>query len=211
MSALQPLKSYLGGLTNPTPAPTPKSLGLNSLENLPKIISLKKFFFKKGQNKYAKSKVYVPITPHLSPWSHRQGPHPLALLPFTGNSGHFWSSLRFYFMGPFYTHCLQPRGAPQPSLCLLCTLRHMRHKKHSVGTYYVSALSLQSGHMDSFFAVTNTFIPVQLKQAHVGRTLTTGRHLLNGSLCDLEGTCTQIHALNICSRPPSPRERTVWR
>lgn len=32
------------------------------------------------------------------------------------------------------------------------------------------------------------------KEAHVGKTLTIGRHLINGNLCDLEGMYTQFCA-----------------
>lgn len=55
------------------------------------------------------------------------------------------------------------------------------------------------------------------KEAHVGRTLTIGRHLVNGHLCDLEGNlysvpCPEYFVYPCCvPGPPGPGTPWFWK
>lgn len=163
------------------------------------------FFFFKTKQKYVKLEVHVPTALSLSPQSQRPGPHPLALPPVTGNSvpyAHFRVSSGGTLWHTLF--CSPPRSSP-------CPLASLGHRKHAVGPY-VSVLSLRGGHGDSVFCCYKYLhSSPSFQQAHVVRILTTGGHMVTGSLCDLEGICAPFHAPNIsctpsvCQGPPGSR------
>lgn len=116
------------------------------------------------------------------------------------------SSLGVSSRGPFHTHC---SGAPWGSLVVPCPLFNLGQRKHAGGTFG-SALSLQGGHRTaSFCCYKYLHSSPSFKQAHVGRILPTGGHLISGSLCDLEGICSMPQTFLVpllCARDPTVPE-----